>query len=311
MSAVLEVATRPLAAAAAAAAPSSARAHSAFAHDVLAGLAQAQKKIHGNWLHDLRGSERFEQITRLDEYDPTRTETWILERCAAQIAQAAGPGATVIELGGGAGRSRQMSILLGAFDVPASCVSIGIAQKARAELALALRAGSGRRVLFIPGPTIGNFTPEAVIALLRRIGQAAGPDALLIVGADATRDPAVLLPAYDDRLGATAAFNLNLLARINRELGGDFDLDGFRHEVRFDAAEQRVEMHLLSLCAQRVQVLGRSFRFAPGESIHTESAYQYGLVRFQALAQRAGWSHQQLWMDGQSRFAVHVLERAH
>jgi dimethylhistidine N-methyltransferase len=168
----------------------------------------------------------------------------------------------------------------------------------------------GRRVVFFPGSTIGNFTPEQAIGLLERIGHAVGTDALMVVGADSTRDPAVLIPAYDDREGVTAAFDKNLLVRINRELGADFNLSAFRHEARWNATEQRVEMHLVSLYTQRATLLGRSFRFAVGESIHTESSYKFSLVKFQAIARRAGWSHQQLWMDGQSRFAVHVLQRA-
>ncbi len=170
-------------------------------------------------------------------------------------------------------------------------------------------APGGRRVVFFPGSTIGNFVPEAATALLERIGQAVGPDALLVVGADATHDPKVLIPAYDDPQGVTAAFNKNLLVRMNRELGADFSLSAFRHEARYDPQQQRIEMHLVSEYSQRVTLLGRSVRFAAGESIHTENACKYGLIKFQAMARRAGWTHLQLWMDGQSRFALHVLER--
>jgi L-histidine N-alpha-methyltransferase len=305
-----------------------------FARDVLAGLAQPHKSIPCTWLYDHRGSELFERITRVPEYYPTRNETWILERCAAQIAQLAGPHATVIELGAGSGR--KTPLLLDALEAPAAYVPIDISAQFLAESVATLRARfpsldiepvvadftrltalpqvvqrrqTGRCVVFFPGSTIGNFTPEQAIGLLDRVGQAAGRDALLVIGADSTHDPAVLIPAYDDREGVTAAFDLNLLARINRELGADFNLSAFRHEARWNAAEQRVEMHLVSLYTQRVTLLGRSFRIAVGESIHTESSYKYGLVKFQAIAHRAGWSHRQLWMDGQSRFAVHVLER--
>src|SRR5262249_10949091 len=145
-------------------------------------------------------------------------------------------------------------------------------------------------------------------ALLRRIRRLAGRDALLIVGADSTQDPAVLIPAYDDREGVTAEFNKNLLVRINRELDGDFDVDAFDHQARFDVQRQRVEMHLVSRRAQRVRVLGQAFHFEAGESIHTENAYKYSLAKFAQLAARAGWTHLQRWVDGQSRFAVHVLE---
>lgn len=302
-----------------------------FARDVLSGLAGKRKSIPCTWLYDHRGSELFEQITALPEYYPTRTETWLLERCAAEIAALAGPGASVIELGSGS--SRKTPLLLAALEAPACYMPIDISAQFLAESVGPLRErfaalpivpkvadftrlgpldglpGGGRRLVFFPGSTIGNFVPEAAVALLVQIGAAVGPGALMVVGADATHDPAVLVPAYDDAQGVTAAFNKNLLLRINRELGGDFSLSAFRHEARYEPSQQRIEMHLVSEYTQRVTVLGHSFRFAAGESIHTENSYKYGIARFQALAQRAGWAHRQLWMDGQSRFALHVLER--
>jgi L-histidine N-alpha-methyltransferase len=309
-----------------------------FEHDVLNGLAQRRKSIPSMWLYDHRGSELFEAITRLDEYDLTRREMQLLEQCAPQIAEEAGPGATLIELGSGS--SRKTSLLLDALDAPRAYLPIDISGQFLGESVAALRqrhAGlrilpvvadftrldslpeltllddeggvRGRRVVFFPGSTLGNFTPDAAVALLRRIAQAVGPDALLVVGADSTRDPALLIPAYDDRLGVTAAFNLNLLRRINRELDANFSLDAFRHEARFDAEQRRVEMHLVSLYTQRVTVRGRPFMFAMGESIHTENSYKYSLPRFQQLAAQAGWALCQRWVDGQSRFAIHVLAR--
>jgi len=304
---------------------------SRFAQDVLAGLSQRQKGIPCTWLYDHRGSELFERITEQPEYYPARTETLILERCAAQIAQAAGPRACVVELGSGS--SRKTPILLQALDRPAAYVPVDISETFLEQSVRPLRArfpslkiqprvadftqltswplvaDGGRRVVFFPGSTIGNFTPDAALALLDRVGRAAGPGALLVVGADPTRDPDLLVPAYDDAAGVTAAFNKNLLVRINRELDGDFAPTAFRHLARFNAAEQRIEMHLVSEYTQRVNVLGHPFAFAMGESIHTENSYKYSLVRLQALAQRAGWSQLQLWMDGAARFAVHVLER--
>ena len=252
-------------------------------------------------------------------------------------SEAAGPRSIVVELGSGS--SRKARLLLAALDSPQAYLPIDISEQFLAEsvaqlppmfaglrvlpivadftrleslpeLALTGADGGdrGRRIVFFPGSTIGNFTPDEAVGLLTRIGRAVGPDALLIVGADTTQDPAVLIPAYDDRDGVTAAFNLNLLARINRELGADFSPTAFRHEARFNAEQQRVEMHLVSQYTQRVTVCGHPFQFAMGESIHTENSYKYGLLKFQHLAARAGWSHRQLWMDGQSRFAVHVLE---
>jgi len=317
--------------------PTASRIAPSFERDVMLGLLRQQKAIPATWLYDRHGSELFEQITQLDEYYPSRNETRILERCAVQIAEAAGPRSIVIELGSGS--SRKTRLLLAALDAPQAYLPIDISEQFLAEsvaqlpsmfaglrvlpiaadftcldslpeLAL-LDAGGGdqgRRIVFFPGSTIGNFTPDEAVALLTRIGHAVGPDALLIVGADTTQDPAVLIPAYDDRDGVTAAFNKNLLTRINRELGADFSLTAFRHEARFNAEQQRVEMHLVSNYTQRVTVCGHPFQFAMGESIHTENSYKYSLLRFQHLAARAGWSHRQLWMDGQSRFAVHVLE---
>jgi dimethylhistidine N-methyltransferase len=303
----------------------------------LAGLSQAQKSIPSTWLYDHRGSELFEQITQVEEYYPARNETQILRSCARAIAEEAGPRAVVVELGSGS--SRKTRLLLDALDTPQAYLPIDISEQFLAESVAELpsrfdglrvmpivadfsrieslpelafldhaRGGIGRRVVFFPGSTIGNFTPDQAIALLRRIRRLVGPDALLIVGADSTQDPAVLIPAYDDREGVTAQFNKNLLVRINRELAADFDLDQFDHQARFDAQHQRVEMHLVSRFAQRVIVRGRGFNFRAGESIHTENSYKYSLLKFQQLAARAGWTHLQRWMDGQSRFAVHVLE---
>ncbi|HEU5296291.1 MAG TPA: L-histidine N(alpha)-methyltransferase [Burkholderiaceae bacterium] len=308
-----------------------------FERDVLSGLAQAQKTIPSTWLYDHRGSELFEQITLVESYYPTRNEVQILQAAAREIAEAAGPRAIIIELGSGS--SRKTRLLLDAFDTPQAYLPIDISEQFLREsvaelpsLYAGLRvmpivadftrieslheltylyasgADPGRRVVFFPGSTIGNFMPEAAVALLRRIRRWAGPDALLIVGTDSTQDPAVLIPAYDDREGVTAEFNMNLLVRINRELMADFSLDAFRHEARFDAQIRRVEMHLVSCCAQRVDVGGRRFNFSAGESIHTKNSYKYSLHGFQQLAARAGWVHTQRWIDGQARLAVHVLE---
>lgn len=306
----------------------------AFARDVLDGLGQRRKSIPCTWLYDRRGSELFEAITRLDEYYPTRCETQILERCASSIAAAAGPRAVLVELGAGA--CRKTATLLGALESPRAYLPVDISAEFLAASLASLGAAfpavpmrpvvadftrlerlpgvddlapHGRRVVFFPGSTIGNFAPEAATALLDRVGRAVGAGALLVVGTDITQDPALLLPAYDDAQGVTAAFDKNLLARINRELGGNFSLDAFDHEARWDAERHRVEMHLVSVYTQRVTVLGRAFHFGMGESIHTESSYKFPTATFQALAGRAGWAPLQLWTDGPARFAVHVLER--
>lgn len=316
-----------------------------FARDVLAGLSRPQKAIPHTWLYDPRGCELFEQITRLADQDSTRTEVAILERCAAQIAAAVGPGATLVDLGGGS--SRKTPIVLAALDAPGAYVPVGTAADVVSESVRALQAAFphlpthpivgdigavatlaplrrsaaalgraarssrpwGRRLGFLPGSTIGHFQPDAAAALLERIGQALGADAMLVVGVDSALDRPVLIPAGDDRKGVTAAFHKNLLLRINRELDGDFDPLAFRHEARVNTEQQRVEMHLISKTWETFEVLGRRFGFAAGESIHTENAHAYSLRRFQCLARRAGWSPVQFWTDAGARFGVHVLER--
>ena len=321
------------------------RISSPFTRDVIAGLSRAQKSIPCTWLYDRRGSELFEEITQLEEYYPTRTEVGILQHCAGQIAAEAGPGVTLVELGSGSGRKTR--IVLGALDAPSAYVPVDISADHLADSIRTLRAAFpdlpmhpivgdigvagtlaplrrsigavaraaksarpwSRRLGFFPGSTIGNFAPDGAVALLERIGQALGEDSMLVVGVDSTLDRSVLIPAYDDREGVTAAFNMNLLTRINRELEGDFDPLAFKHEARFNAQRQCVEMHLVSKTWETFEVLGRRFCFAAGESIHTESSYKYSLARFQALAQRAGWTPLQFWTDAHARFGVHVLQR--
>ena len=160
---------------------------------------------------------------------------------------------------------------------------------------------------FFPGSTIGNFRPAEAEALLRVMSLALGAGGRLIIGVDLRKATTRLLPAYDDSAGVTAAFNKNLLARANRELGADFDLDGFRHEARFNGAESRVEMHLVSERAQTVRLLGRSFAFRPGESIHTENSHKYTVAAFQALARNAGWAPRRVWTDEAGLFSVHEI----
>lgn len=305
---------------------------SRFALDVLEGLVQRQRSIPCTWLYDHRGSQLFEEITEAPEYYPTRTEVAWLQRAAPSIAAAAGPGAVVFELGSGS--SRKTPLMLGALDRPAGYVPIDISERFLGESvrplaarfpglpihpvvadfnelqALPLPPGvrGGRRVIFFPGGTIGNLHPEDASKLLERLGRLAGLGALLVVGIDHTRDPAALVAAYDDRGGVTAAFNRNLLVRINRELGGDFDPEAFVHRARFDASEPRVEMHLVATRAQRVHVMDWAFDFAAGESIHTENAYKPSLFQFLALAHRSGWAQRRLWMGESAGYAVHLLE---
>jgi dimethylhistidine N-methyltransferase len=252
----------------------------------------------------------------------------------AEVAQAVGPGAQLVELGSGS--STKTRLLLQAMPSLGAYVPVDISESFLNQSVESLLvdfpslevqpvvadftglfelpqppAGStrgGARLGFFPGSTIGNFSPEKATALLRQFADALGPQSWLLIGVDTTQSPALLLPAYDDAQDVTAEFNLNLLLRINRELGANFQLDRFHHAARFNAAEGRVEMHLISEVHQTVEVLGHRFEFRAGESIHTENAYKYGASSFRALAGNAGWSHRRVWLDSQGTgFAVFLM----
>ncbi len=310
-----------------------ARTDTPFAREVLAGLGRRAKRVPSTWLYDHRGSELFEEITFLDEYYLTRAEIRILERFAPEIGAQAGPRATVVEFGSGS--SHKTPLLLSALDRPGLYVPVDISAQFLIESVGALKsiyprlpvqpvigdltslhtlalppASHGRRIGFFPGSTIGNYTPDAAANLLVRMGRVLGPGSLLLVGADATQQPVRLLPAYDDAHGITAAFNRNLLTRINRELAGDFQLDRFAHEARWDAEERCIEMHLVAREAHSVEVLGRSFDFAEGESLLTECSYKHGALRFQAIARQAGWQTRRVFSEAATQFNVYLLERS-
>ena len=305
---------------------------SPFAHDVLAGLARPRKSVPPQWFYDQRGSELFEAITELPEYYPTRTEIGILEAHASDIGKLLGADAVLVEPGSGS--SLKTGIVLGAMEQPAQYLAVEISPTAVDAAANRLRAQfpglvvtsetgdftrintlphalpGKRRHVFFPGSTLGNFEPVAARALLARFSRLLTDDGIILVGIDLRKSLDVLLPAYDDAAGVTAAFNLNLLARINRELDGTFDLSAFEHRVRYDMVEHRVEMHLVAKSAQRVRILGRTFDFVAGESIHTENSYKYARDGFSTLAASAGLTVAQTWTDPQSWFAVVALARA-
>lgn len=303
-----------------------------FADAALDGLRRSQKTLPCRYLYDARGSELFEAITELPEYYPTRTEIGILESCVAEIVAGTPAGTVLIEFGSGS--SRKTEILLRAFDKLAAYVPIDVSQSAlaeaqarlaeafprlrvcpvvgdfRAELVLPPDLAGQPRLGFFPGSTIGNFEPDEAAALLASMADVLGHGSRIVIGADLRKSTATLLPAYDDAAGVTAAFNKNLLARANRELGADFDLDGFAHEAKFNGDRSRVEMHLVSQRAQTVSLLGQRFAFRPGETIHTESSHKYTLNSFAALARSAGWSPRRVWTDDAALFSVHELVAA-
>jgi len=307
-----------------------AAASDSFADHVINGLGDDPKWLSAKYFYDATGSDLFEQITQLPEYYPTRTELAILGENARAIAASIPLGAALVEFG--AGSSRKARIMLAAAPQIAAYVPVDISPELLAQEAVRVRhdmphvavfpvAADFTRdfdlppqirnrphVGFFPGSTIGNFEPEDATEFLRQAARVLGSGATMIVGVDRIKDEPVLNAAYDDAAGVTAKFNLNILRRMNRELGGDFDLAAFRHRAFYNAADHRIEMHLESLRAQTVHVAGRNFTFARGETIHTENSYKYTIESFRALAEAAGWRPVATWTDPHDYFAVHVLK---
>jgi len=305
-----------------------------FEADVLEGLDDDPKHIPSIWLYDRLGSEWFEEITEVAEYYPTRTETRLLAGLAGELEGESGAVRSLVEIGSGS--SRKTRLLLAAMpglaryvpvDISADFLHDAVAGLARdfphvrmqpvvadftEPFALPAEAAAdpAGNLGFFPGSTIGNFTPDAAVALMSQLGRTLGPRSRLLIGVDTTQDPALLIPAYDDTAGVTAEFNLNLLDRINRELGGDFDRRDFRHLARHDPQEGRVEMHLVSQRAHEVHVHGRTFSFAEGETIHTENCYKYTPSQFLRMAHAAHWRCERSWQDGgRTGFTVYLLRR--
>ena len=300
-----------------------------FADATLRGLGEPQKTLPCQFLYDERGSDLFEQITTVPEYYPTRTEIGILDRFVHEIVAETPAGAVLVEFGSGS--SRKTEILLDAFDKLAAYVPIDVSPSAleearhrlaarfpalrvqpmvgdfRAELILPDDLARRPRIGFFPGSTIGNFQPAEAVDLMRTMRASLGDDSRLIVGVDLRKPLSALLPAYNDAAGVTAAFNKNLLVRANRELGADFDLDGFAHEAIFNDRKSRIEMHLVSQQAQTVSLLGRRFAFRPGETIHTENSHKFSVSDFQMLARASGWMPARVWTDEARLFSVHEL----
>ena len=299
----------------------------AFRADVIAGLSPPRRRLPAKWFYDAEGSALFERICELPEYYPTRQETALLAAIAPELAAHIPSGATLIELGSGA--SVKTRLLLDAapqlsayapVDISATAVAAAAAAIARDYPNLRVTPvtadftrtwgdfGEAERLVgFFPGSTIGNFTPDEAVGLLRGVRERLGPNGLFIVGVDLAKGRAVLEAAYDDAAGVTAAFNLNLLARINRELGGDFDLNGFAHRATFNAFEGRIEMHLESLRGQTVTVAGRRFDFVSGETIHTENSYKHTTEGFESLARRGGWRVATSWSSAAPAVGLFLL----
>jgi len=305
---------------------------SPLAEDVAEGLTQWPKSLPSKWFYDAAGSALFEEITRLPEYYLTRTELEILRQEAGGMARALEPGITVVELGSGTAAKtctllqalsrRQMRVPYFPVDissaalaeaqerVEAQCPQVGV-RPVVADFGDGfgfLRDIPGRKLVLYLGSSIGNFVPEAAIAMLTEIRQQLTPGDALLLGTDLVKDPAILVPAYDDAQGVTEEFNKNILRRINRELGANFDLDGFRHIARWNASESRMEMHLESLRAQSVNVsmLRMSVKLEAGEPIHTEKSYKYTLSMVREMLEPSGFELDRTWFDDRKWFALHL-----
>ena len=302
---------------------------SQFARDAVAGLTAGPKRMSPKYFYDELGSQLFEEITELPEYYPTRCELGILRAHGAEITRMLPEGSALIEFGSGS--TRKVRLLLDAASTIDAYVPVDIsAQMLEQEAALLQhdypgltvspvaadftgpfrlpkRIAGMARAGFFPGSTIGNFDPHHARAFLQNAAGILGPGSTLVVGVDLVKDAHILNAAYDDAAGVTAKFNLNLLTRMNRELGADFNLDAFRHQAFFSAERSRVEMHLVSRRRQKVRLCGRVIEFGEAETIHTECSYKYTVDSFGKLARNAGWTPAALWTDPQGYFLVQSL----
>jgi dimethylhistidine N-methyltransferase len=299
-----------------------------FRASVWSGLAQHQKTIPAKFFYDREGSRLFEEICLTPEYYPTRTERKLLADVMPDIAERVGSDRAILEFGSGAGV--KIRTVLDRLDAPTAYVPVEISRARLVEVTAELAAdypniqiapvcadytkpfslpsvGAAHWLGFFPGSTIGNFTPTQAVQFLSQVRRMLGASGLMLIGVDLRKDIDVLNAAYNDAAGVTAAFNLNLLARINRELDGDFDLAGFAHSAFYEPEQGRIEMHLVSDRAQSVTVAGRHFDFAADETIHTENSYKFDVDQFRCLAASAGWSHRAVWTDSDRLFSLHLL----
>jgi dimethylhistidine N-methyltransferase len=313
----------------AALAPPQAGGIESFREAVISGLSRPRKAIACKYFYDEVGGRLFDRICRLPEYYPTRTELRILREHGEEIARCLPADAVLVEWGSGA--SRKAALLLERMHRPAAYVPIDVSPSCLAiaarfftqsfprlcvapvhgdftrPLMLPKKISPGPRVGFFPGSTLGNFDPPDAARLLARFAATLGPGGLLVLGVDLKKDARILHAAYNDTAGVTAAFNMNLLHRANRQLAADFDVAAFAHRAIYQRAAGRIEMHLVSLAPQTVAIGRRRFAFAAGETIHTENSYKYAVEDVTALAARAGLARQRSWLDRRRMFSVHLL----
>jgi dimethylhistidine N-methyltransferase len=301
-----------------------------FYNDVLNGLAQSPKRLPCKYLYDRRGSQLFDAICDLPEYYLTRAELQITQQYAPEIAEQVGPHAELIELGSGS--SVKTRILLDQLASPAAYLPVDISRKHLYHTAAELMRDypglnvrpicadftrdfnllppqEARRTVYFPGSTIGNFTPGETCDILHQIASACGVGGGLLVGIDLQKEVPTIEAAYNDADGITAEFSLNLLRRINRELGADFDCGAFRHFAFYDQAHHRVDIRLISDCSQTVRIGRSRFEFSAGEAIHTEYSYKFTVDGFARLAQQAGFALRCHWTDANDLFALLYLVR--
>jgi len=301
-----------------------------FLAEVLIGLRKPQKELPSKYFYDERGSQLFEGICELKEYYITGIEASIMRSHIEEIVELIGPHVLVIEHG--CGNCEKVRFLMDHLHDPVAFIPIDISQEQLVQVAKELdsifpqlqvlpvcadytsnfelpipKRESKRTVVYFPGSTIGNFDPMPARHFLEHVANLCGSDGALLTGVDLKKDPAVLHDAYNDSEGVTAAFNLNLLERINRELGCDFQLDAFEHYAFYNPRESRVEMHLISQKNQAVQVDGETISFTRGESIWTESSYKYDLDEFEQIAAVAGFRVERVWVDERRWFSVQYL----
>jgi dimethylhistidine N-methyltransferase len=298
--------------------------------EVLEGLQQPQKSIPSKYLYDDRGAELFEEIEELEDYYPTRTEIGILQEYMSEITELLGPKGMLIEFGSGSGRKTRL--LLRHLKDPVAYVPVDISRDQLLETAREIadqmpdmdvipvcadymrsislpdiERATRRNIAFFPGSTIGNFEPAVAREFLMRIGAICRPRGGLLIGVDLKKDRRIIEAAYNDARGITAAFNLNLLTHLNREIGLDLDPKDFRHHAFYNTAEGRVEMHLISECPQSFSLDGTTISLEEGESICTEYSYKYSLAEFRALAESAGFHVDHVWTDSGNYFSVQYL----
>lgn len=294
----------------------------------IAGMSADPKRMSPKWFYDQTGSALFEEITKLPEYYPTRTETAILEERVGELVTRLSDQTALVELGSGA--SVKTRILLDKLPQLTNYVPLDISAQFLGEIASALATDyphlnvspmvadfmtdielsaeleHRKKLVFFPGSTIGNLERSEAIALLSRLRKWPNVSAF-VLGVDLVKDTKTLVSAYDDSAGVTARFNKNLLTRLNREALADFNLDAFAHEARWNAKLERIEMHLVSLVDQEIKLGGFLFRFTKGESLHTENSHKYSAYGLREMVNKTGWSIAEFWTDSQEHFAVSIL----